>query len=117
VIIRAMLDMKLPVYGDGGNVRDWLFVDDHVRALQLVFEKAEPGETYNVGGNSERTNLQVVETICSTLDNVAPRNDGKAYREQIEFVPDRPGHDRRYAIDASKIRSKLGWEPSVSFDE
>jgi len=117
VIIRAMLGMNLPVYGDGGNVRDWLFVDDHVRALRLVFEKAEPGETYNIGGNSERTNLQVVETICSALDKVAPRDDGKPYREQIEFVPDRPGHDRRYAIDATKVRSKLGWEPSVSFDE
>lgn len=117
VIIRAILGMKLPVYGDGGNIRDWLFVEDHVRALQLVFEQAEPGETYNIGGNSERTNLQVVQTICAQLDRKTPRPDGKPYREQIEFVADRPGHDRRYAIDASKIRDKLGWEPSVSFEQ
>jgi dTDP-glucose 4,6-dehydratase len=117
VIIRAISGMSLPVYGDGGNVRDWLFVEDHVHALQLVFEKAAPGETYNIGGNSERTNLQVVETICRELDRELPRPDGKSYREQIEFVADRPGHDRRYAIDASKISNDLGWSPSVSFDE
>lgn len=116
-IIRAIAGQKLPVYGDGGNVRDWLYVDDHVRALQLVFEKAVPGETYNIGGNSERTNLQVVETICTELDRLRPRKDGKAYAEQIEFVADRPGHDRRYAINASKIRNDLGWAPVTSFED
>lgn len=117
VIIRAISGETLPIYGDGGNVRDWLFVEDHVRALQLVFEKASPGETYNIGGNSERTNLQVVETICDALDRQVPRKDGISYAEQIEFVPDRPGHDRRYAIDASKIRRELGWQPTTTFEE
>ncbi len=117
VIIRALAGDSLPVYGDGGNVRDWLFVEDHVRALQLVLERAAPGQTYNVGGNSERTNLQVVETICDVLDRRQPRTDSLSYSKQIEFVEDRPGHDRRYAIDASKIREDLGWEPATSFDE
>ena len=117
IIIRALLGQPLPVYGDGQNVRDWLFVDDHVLALQAVFEQAPAGETYNVGGNSERTNLQVVEVICDSLDRRQPRADGASYRDQIEFVTDRPGHDRRYAIDASKIRRELAWEPSVSFEE
>jgi dTDP-glucose 4,6-dehydratase len=117
VIIRAISGQSLPVYGDGSNVRDWLFVEDHVRALQLVFEQATPGETYNIGGNNERTNLQVVETICAELDRRLPRDDGTSYAAQIEFVPDRPGHDRRYAIDASKIRRELGWEPETSFEE
>jgi len=117
IIIRALLGHPLPVYGDGQNIRDWLFVDDHVRALQAVFEQAAAGETYNVGGNSERTNLAVVEAICTALDRLHPRSDGVAYSEQIEFVTDRPGHDRRYAIDASKIRRELGWEPSMTFEE
>jgi dTDP-glucose 4,6-dehydratase len=117
VIIRALLGASLPVYGDGRNVRDWLFVEDHVRALEAVFEKASPGETYNVGGNSERTNLAVVEAICDALDRRHPRPDGAPYAGQIEFVADRPGHDRRYAIDASKIRRDLGWQPSVTFEE
>jgi dTDP-glucose 4,6-dehydratase len=117
VIIRALLGRALPVYGDGQNVRDWLFVEDHVRALLAVFEQAAPGETYNIGGNSERTNLTVVEAICEVLDHRCPRADGYSYREQIEFVCDRPGHDRRYAIDASKIRRELGWEPSVTFEQ
>ena len=117
VIIRALGGSELPVYGDGGNIRDWLFVEDHARALATVFEKGEPGETYNVGGNSERTNLDVVRGICAALDKRQPRADGLSYAEQIRFVPDRPGHDRRYAIDASKIRTELGWEPQVSFDE
>lgn len=117
IIIRALLRRALPVYGDGQNVRDWLFVEDHVRALQAVFEKAQAGETYNVGGNSERTNLAVVEAICAALDRRRPREDGVPYRQQIEFVGDRPGHDRRYAIDASKIRQDFGWEPSVTFEE
>ena len=117
IIIRALLGHPLPVYGDGQNIRDWLFVDDHVRALQAVFEQAPAGKTYNVGGNSERTNLAVVEAICTALDRRSPRTDGVAYREQIEFVPDRPGHDRRYAIDPTKIRQELGWEPSMTFEE
>jgi dTDP-glucose 4,6-dehydratase len=117
VIIRALGGSELPVYGDGGNVRDWLFVEDHARALATVFEKGEPGETYNVGGNSERTNIEVVRAICAALDERLPRGDGRSYAEQIRFVPDRPGHDRRYAIDASKIRDELGWEPQVGFDD
>src|SRR5207248_10870225 len=108
---------ELPVYGDGGNVRDWLFVEDHARALALVFEQGKPGETYNVGGNSERTNIEVVRAICAALDQRQPRADGRSYAEQIRFVPDRPGHDRRYAIDASKIRDELGWEPGANFEE
>lgn len=117
VIIRAVAGLNLPVYGDGGNVRDWLFVEDHARALQLAFETAEPGASYNIGGNSERTNLEVVHAICDHLDQRHPRSDGRSYRAQIEFVTDRPGHDRRYAIDATKIREDLGWAPRVTFEE
>jgi len=117
VIIRALGGQELPVYGDGSNVRDWLFVEDHARALATVFEKGEPGETYNVGGNSERKNIEVVRAICAALDRRQPRADGASYAEQIRFVPDRPGHDQRYAIDASKIRDELGWEPQVTFEE
>jgi dTDP-glucose 4,6-dehydratase len=117
VIIRALLGASLPVYGDGQNVRDWLFVEDHVRALQTVFERASAGETYNIGGQSERTNLAVVEAICAALDRRHPRADGASYAGQIEFVADRPGHDRRYAIDASKIARDLGWRPSVTFEQ
>jgi len=117
VIIRALGGQELPVYGDGSNVRDWLFVEDHARALATVFEKGESGETYNVGGNSERKNIEVVRAICAALDRRQPRADGASYAEQIRFVPDRPGHDQRYAIDASKIRDELGWEPQVTFEE
>jgi dTDP-glucose 4,6-dehydratase len=117
IIIRALSGAELPVYGDGSNVRDWLFVEDHARALATVFEKGEPGETYNVGGNSERRNIEVVRTICAALDERQPRNDGQGYAEQIRFVSDRPGHDQRYAIDAGKIKQELGWEPQISFDE
>jgi dTDP-glucose 4,6-dehydratase len=117
VIIRALGGSELPVYGDGSNVRDWLFVEDHARALTRVFEQGQPGETYNVGGNSERTNIEVVRAICAALDKRQPRSDGQSYAEQIRFVPDRPGHDQRYAIDAGKIRRELGWKPEVSFDE
>jgi dTDP-glucose 4,6-dehydratase len=116
VILKAIKGEALPVYGDGGNVRDWLFVEDHVRALRLVVSKGVPGETYCIGGNSERTNLQVVEALCAELDRVAPRGGGKSYRDQVTFVTDRPGHDFRYAIDASKIRRELGWEPQESFE-
>ena len=117
IIIRALNGEPLPVYGDGMNVRDWLFVDDHARALQTVFEKGQPGETYNVGGDSERTNIDVVKTICGILDRLRPRADGLRYAEQITFVTDRPGHDQRYGIDASKIAADLGWVPSVSFEQ
>jgi dTDP-glucose 4,6-dehydratase len=117
IIIRALGGEPLPVYGDGSNVRDWLFVEDHARALRTVFETGVPGETYNVGGNSERKNLEVVKAICSTLDQLQPRGDGKAYADQITYVADRPGHDQRYAIDATKIRDELGWEPQVSFEQ
>lgn len=117
IIVRALNGEQLPVYGDGSNVRDWLFVDDHARALQSVFERGQPGQTYNVGGNAERRNIDVVKTVCSVLDRLQPRADGKPYADQIAFVTDRPGHDHRYAIDASKMRSDLGWSPSVAFEE
>jgi dTDP-glucose 4,6-dehydratase len=117
IIIRALGGEPLPIYGDGSHVRDWLFVEDHARALRMVFETGVPGETYNVGGNSERTNLEVVKAVCATLDMLTPREDGKPYADQITFVTDRPGHDRRYAIDAAKIREELGWEPQVTFEQ
>ncbi len=116
VIIKSLAGEPLPVYGDGSNVRDWLYVDDHVRAMLAVVEGGTLGESYMVGGNSERTNLQVVETICDTLDKLRPREDGKSYREQITFVTDRPGHDFRYAIDASKLKNELSWEPAETFE-
>jgi dTDP-glucose 4,6-dehydratase len=117
IIIRALRGERLPVYGDGSNVRDWLFVEDHARALLRVLTAGSPGRTYNIGGNAERTNIQVVRTICALLDTLRPRQDGRPYADQIEFVADRPGHDQRYAIDASRIREELGWQPSVSFEE
>ncbi len=116
-IIRALNAQSLPVYGDGSNVRDWLFVDDHARALQVVLENGRPGETYNIGGGAERRNIDVVRTVCASLDRKHPRADGRPYAEQVVFVADRPGHDARYAIDASKIGEELGWTPSVSFEE
>jgi dTDP-glucose 4,6-dehydratase len=116
MIIKCLHGEQLPVYGAGQNVRDWLYVDDHVRALTAVFERGVPGESYMVGGNSERTNLTVVETICDTLDQIRPRGDGRSYREQISFVVDRPGHDFRYAIDASKLRRDLDWSPRETFE-
>ncbi|MNK23847.1 dTDP-glucose 4,6-dehydratase 2 [compost metagenome] len=117
IIIRALNGEALPVYGDGSNVRDWLFVDDHARALQAVFEKGRPGQTYNVGGNAERRNIEVVTAICTILDQLRPRSDGQGYADQITYVADRPGHDQRYAIDASKIGEDLDWTPSVTFEE
>jgi dTDP-glucose 4,6-dehydratase len=116
-IIKAISGDPLPVYGDGGNVRDWLFVEDHARALRRVFESGVPGETYNVGGESERRNIDVVRAICEALDRLQPRTGGGSHAEQITFVDDRPGHDRRYAIDTSKIRNELGWRPRVAFEE
>ncbi|KQU97727.1 dTDP-glucose 4,6-dehydratase [Ensifer sp. Root31] len=116
MIVKALAGEPLPVYGNGANIRDWLFVEDHVRALQRVFEQGIPGQTYNVGGSSERRNIDVVNAICDALDQREPRNDGKSYKEQITYVPDRPGHDQRYAIDASKISSELDWEPLETFE-
>ncbi|MBD3732120.1 MAG: dTDP-glucose 4,6-dehydratase [Sphingopyxis sp.] len=116
MIIKCLAGEPLPVYGRGDNIRDWLFVDDHVRALRTVFEKGVAGQSYMVGGNNERTNLQVVEVICDTLDGIEQRADGRSYREQINFVTDRPGHDFRYAIDASKLQSELGWAPRENFE-
>ena len=116
MIIKALGGQTLPVYGKGDNVRDWLFVEDHAEALHLVFESGEPGQSYNIGGSAERTNIHVVETICAILDRLRPRGDGRSYREQIGFVTDRPGHDRRYAIDASKIKAQLGWTPRDTFE-
>jgi dTDP-glucose 4,6-dehydratase len=115
MIIKGLKGEPLPVYGDGQNVRDWLHVEDHARALLLVLEKGRPGETYNIGGGSERTNLQVVEAICDELDRLSPEPDGPR-RALIGFVPDRPGHDRRYAIDASKLQAELGWRAQDSFE-
>jgi dTDP-glucose 4,6-dehydratase len=115
MIISALKGKPLPVYGDGLNVRDWLYVEDHCRALRLVLEAGTPGETYNIGGHHEKTNLEVVNTLCSILDDLHPRRDGAPYREQLTFVADRPGHDRRYAIDASKVCQTLGWRPRESF--
>ncbi len=116
VIHRALAGEALPVYGDGKNVRDWLHVYDHCAAIRVVFEKGKPGEVYNIGASSEKTNLEVIELICSFLDEQQPRRDGKSYREQIAFVKDRPAHDRRYAIDAGKIRRELGWKPKQTFE-
>ena len=116
MITRALEGKPLPIYGKGDNVRDWLYVDDHARALRLVFERGIPGETYNIGGNNEKTNLEVVDELCALLDRLRPRADGRPYREQKISVADRPGHDRRYAIDAGKIARELGWRPDENFE-
>jgi len=116
MILNAVEGKPLPVYGDGQNVRDWLFVEDHCRAITSVLEKGRLGETYNIGGDSERSNLQVVHAICDLVDEQMGRDPGHA-RSTIRYVQDRPGHDRRYAIDASKIQNELGWKPSVAFEE
>jgi dTDP-glucose 4,6-dehydratase len=115
-IHHALSGMRLPVYGDGQQRRDWLFVADHCTAIRAVLERGRLGETYNIGGGSEKANIEVVHTLCDILDAEKPRADGRSYREQIEFVGDRPGHDRRYAIDATKIGSELGWAPSETFE-
>ena len=116
VILNALDGKPLPVYGAGANVRDWLHVDDHVSALCLVNEKGASGETYNVGGHNERTNLEVVQTVCRILDELKPRADGSKYETLITFVTDRPGHDLRYAIDPTKLVRELGWRPAHTFD-
>ena len=115
VILNALDGKALPIYGKGENIRDWLFVEDHARALWLIDRKGKVGETYNIGGRNERTNLQVVQAICRILDELRPKASG-SYADQITFVTDRPGHDLRYAIDADKLRNELGWEPREDFD-
>jgi len=125
MILTALEGKPLPIYGDGGNVRDWLYVDDHCRGILMVLRKGTPGSKYNIGGDSERTNLQIVDALCSILESERPAGKNskissmgkKAYADLKTFVKDRPGHDRRYAIDASKIRRELGWQPSYSFEE
>jgi len=116
VILRALAGESLPVYGKGENVRDWLHVEDHAEALTLVLRRGRPGETYNVGGDSERKNIEVVRTICALLDEMLPGSANRPHEKLIKFVTDRPGHDARYAIDASKIKTELGWRPRHSFD-
>jgi dTDP-glucose 4,6-dehydratase len=116
VIIRALRGERLPVYGRGENVRDWLHVEDHAEALTTVLTRGRPGETYNVGGDSERTNIEVVRAICRQLDEMLPDSPQRPHEKLIEFVTDRPGHDARYAIDASKIKRELGWQPRHTFD-
>jgi len=115
-IHNALAGQPLPIYGDGLQVRDWLYVEDHVRAIAVVLERGRIGETYNIGGASERTNLDTVRTVCRTLDALRPRADGTSYESLISFVRDRPGHDRRYAIDAGRVARELGWRPVESFD-
>lgn len=116
IILNALEEQPLPVYGKGENVRDWLHVEDHARALAIVLMRGKTGQSYNIGGNAERTNCQVVESICDILDYRRPRENGESYRALITFVTNRPGHDRRYAIDAGKIGRELGWTPAESFE-
>ncbi len=117
VILNALESKPLPVYGDGKQVRDWLFVEDHCRAIGRVLDQGKPGETYNIGGNCERTNLEVVEHICDLIDQLRPDLPHGSRRQLIQFVSDRPGHDRRYAIDASKMSQELGWQPELQFEQ
>jgi dTDP-glucose 4,6-dehydratase len=117
IILNALAGKALPIYGNGSNVRDWLYVEDHADALLTVLGKGAVGRSYNIGGENERSNLELVQTLCAILDRLRPRDDGKPYADQISFVADRPGHDARYAIDPSRIREELGWRPSVSVEE
>lgn len=116
IIRKALSNQPIPIYGDGLNVRDWLFVLDHAKGIDLAFHKGKSGETYNVGGRNERTNLQIVDAICAILDSEKPNSSGKSYKDQITFVKDRAGHDKRYAIDASKIEKELGWKAQEDFE-
>ncbi|MFS2207790.1 dTDP-glucose 4,6-dehydratase [Variovorax sp. Varisp36] len=116
MIVNALAGKSLPVYGDGMQVRDWLYVKDHCSAIRRVLEAGKLGETYNVGGWNEKPNIEIVNTVCALLDELRPRADGKPYKEQITYVTDRPGHDRRYAIDARKLERELGWKPAETFD-
>jgi dTDP-glucose 4,6-dehydratase len=115
MILNALEGKNLPVYGDGQQIRDWLYVEDHARAIWLVLHQGRTGETYNIGGWNEQPNIEIVKTICALLDRKSPRADGKSYTTQITYVADRPGHDRRYAIDATKIHRELGWKPLETF--
>lgn len=117
MILNAVSGKKLPLYGDGLNVRDWLFVQDHCEAISVVLNKGVVGECYNIGGNNEMTNREIVETICGIIDSIAPLADGRKHENLIEFVKDRPGHDRRYAVDTSKIGAELGWQPRFEFSK
>ena len=116
MIINAILNKSLPIYGSGENVRDWLFVTDHCTAIYTVLKKGKVGETYNIGGNCEKQNVEIVNEICDLLDKLIPKENGQSYKEQIVYVKDRPGHDMRYAIDSSKIKNELGWSPLETFD-
>lgn len=116
IILNALAGKPLPIYGDGSNIRDWLYVEDHADALLLVVEKGQVGRSYNIGGENERTNLELVKVLCAILDRLRPKAEGR-YADQITFVTDRPGHDARYAIDPSRIRAELGWRPSVTVEE
>jgi dTDP-glucose 4,6-dehydratase len=116
VILNALEGKSLPIYGKGDQIRDWLYVEDHARALCTVCLNGKPGQTYNIGGHNEKMNIEVVQTICEILDELVPKSGNKKYKEQIEFVADRPGHDLRYAIDASKIERELGWKPEETFE-
>ncbi len=115
MIVNALAGKPLPVYGDGQQIRDWLYVKDHCSAIRRVLEAGEPGAAYNVGGWNEKPNLEIVQTLCALLDELRPRADGQPYQQQIVYVRDRPGHDRRYAIDASKLANELGWKPAETF--
>jgi dTDP-glucose 4,6-dehydratase len=116
VILNALNSKLLPIYGDGQQIRDWLYVGDHCSAIREVLAKGRLGGTYNIGGWNEKANVDVVKAICAILDELKPRNDGRSYVDQITYVKDRPGHDRRYAIDASKVEHELGWRPAETFD-
>ena len=116
IIRKALAGENIPIYGDGKNIRDWLYVIDHCAGIYLIYHRGKAGETYNIGGRNERTNLQIVDTICTILDDQRPRTDGKSYKELITFVKDRAGHDRRYAIDATKIEKELGWRADENFE-
>ena len=116
MIVNALAGKALPVYGDGLQVRDWLYVRDHCSAIRRVLEAGRPGEVYNVGGWNEKPNIEIVKTVCALLDEMRPKADGQPYSSQINYVKDRPGHDRRYAIDASKIQRELGWKPAETFE-
>ncbi len=116
MIAKAIAGEPLPIYGDGGNIRDWLYVEDHCRAIDRVLAAGRPGEVYNIGGDSERTNLEVVDTLCRLLDEALPDSPHRPHRQLKQFVTDRPGHDRRYAIDATKIQTELGWQPAETFE-
>jgi dTDP-glucose 4,6-dehydratase len=115
-ILNALNGKPLPIYGDGKQIRDWLYVKDHCSAIREVLKRGKIGDTYNVGGWNEKTNLEVVETLCDILDELKSKLDGKSYRDQITFVKDRPGHDKRYAINASKLERELHWKPKETFE-